>query len=70
MELQKCLDEHMGGGGGLAKKAYGGGLAKKAPNPFMSVYYPIWDMTDEQSLELTSYFQYQIGILHWIVDLG
>ena len=45
-------------------------MARTAPNPFMLVYDPDLDMTDELLLELTLYFQSQIGILHLIVELG
>ena len=36
----------------------------------MSKYDPDMDMTKQVSTELTTFCQSQIGILHWMVDMG
>ena len=48
----------------------GQGLKKRAPTPFMSEYDPEMDITKEVSAELATYFQSQIGILCWMVEMG
>ena len=45
-------------------------LRKRAPTLFMSEYDPDMDMTKQVSTELATYYQSQIGILHWMVEMG
>ena len=54
----------------LMKKFDGRKLAKKASAPFLRDYDPITDTTKELDHELASYYQSQIGILRWMVELG
>ena len=42
----------------------------RASNPFPTDYGPDLDTTAEQDEEQATYYQSQIGILHWIVELG
>ena len=46
------------------------GLAWKDPAPLSSGYIPELDVTDKLGAEEASYFQLQIGILQWMVELG
>ena len=43
---------------------------KKAVTPFIRNYLPEMDITKELDLENSNYFQSQIGILRWMVELG
>ena len=45
-------------------------LRKRAPTPFMSEYEPHMDTTKQVSMELATYYQSQIGILRWMVEMG
>jgi hypothetical protein len=54
----------------LAREYAGRKLAKKAVTPFRSGYRPELDITPELNPELASYYQSQIGILQWAVELG
>ena len=42
----------------------------RAPNPFPTDYDPALDTTNELDEDQATYYQSQIGILHWIVELG
>ena len=54
------LHEHLGG-----RK-----FAKKVINPFESEYDPLMDSSDEMGPILLNYYQTQIGVLRWMVELG
>ena len=45
-------------------------LTQKAPNPFPGEYDPDLDMTDALKDDQATYFQSQIRILQWMVELG
>ena len=45
-------------------------LSKKAPAPFTPVYCPELDITTELDAKEATYYQYLIGILKCIVELG
>ena len=45
-------------------------LRKRAPTLFMSEYDPDMDTTKQVSTELATYYQSQIGILCWMVEMG
>ena len=45
-------------------------LRNRAPTLFMSEYDPNMDMTKQVSAELATYYQSQIGILCWMVEMG
>ena len=52
-------------------KNFGRKLPKKcAKSPFASNYRPELDLTPELDSTLCSYYQSQIGILCWVVELG
>ena len=42
----------------------------RASNPFATDYDPDLDTTTELDEEQATYYQSQIGILHWIVEFG
>lgn len=55
----------------LAKHFNGRKLPKRhATTPFSSGYRPELDFTEELDPKLASYYQSQIGILRWMVELG
>ena len=54
----------------LAHSMNGRKLTQKAPNPFPGDYDPDLDMTDMLKDDQATYFQSQIGILRWMVELG
>ena len=45
-------------------------LPKRATTPFPTGYIPEADVSDELNPEEANYFQSQIGILRWMVELG
>ena len=45
-------------------------LEKNAPTPFKSGYEPMLDTTPELDYDRANYFQSQIGMLRWMVELG
>ena len=45
-------------------------LTQMTPNPFPGDYDPDLDMTDVLNDDQATYFQSQIGILRWMVELG
>ena len=45
-------------------------LTRKAPNPFPGDYDPDLDTTDVLKDDQATYFQSQIRILRWMVELG
>jgi hypothetical protein len=45
-------------------------LPKRAPTPFLQGYRPEMDISAELDPERASYFQSQIGVLRWCVELG
>jgi hypothetical protein len=47
-----------------------GGLKAQAKTPFMSMYRPELDVTNELDSELSSHYSQLIGILRWMVELG
>ena len=54
----------------LAHSMNGRKLTRKAPNPFPRDYGPDLDMTSMLKDEQATYFQSQIRILRWMVELG
>ena len=44
-------------------------LPRNAPTPFNSDYQPILDASGELGPAKTSFFQSQVGVLQWIVEL-
>ena len=44
--------------------------SSRATNPFPTDYDPDLDTTNELDEDHTTYYQSQIGILHWIVEMG
>ena len=44
--------------------------SSRATNPFPTDYHPYLDTTNELDEDQATYYQPQIGILHWIVELG
>ena len=48
----------------------GSKLTQKAPNPFPGDYDTDLDMMDALKDDQATYFQQQIGILRWMVELG
>ena len=44
--------------------------SSRATNPFPTDYDPDLDTTNELDEDQATYYQSQIGILHWIVELG
>lgn len=45
-------------------------ISKRAENPFANGYAPELDQSPELDPPLASYYQSQIGILRWMVELG
>jgi hypothetical protein len=56
--------------GYLEKNFSGRKLLKRAPTPFENDYAPELDTTPELSPILATYYQSQIGVLRWMVELG
>lgn len=54
----------------LAANYDGRTLAKRAPTPFARDYRPELDTTPELGAEEGSFYQSQIGVLRWMVELG
>ena len=54
----------------LAKNFDGRKLLKRAPTPFENDYSPEMDVTPELNASQATYFQSQIGVLRWMVELG
>ena len=54
----------------LAENYGGQKLAKRATAPWPMDYSPELDESPKLDLEKASYYQLQIGILHWMVELG
>ena len=54
----------------LAQSMNGRKLTQKAPNPFPGDYDPDLDTMDVLKDDQATYFQSQIGILQWMVELG
>ena len=54
----------------LANSMNGRKLTQKAPNPFPGDYDTDLDTTDMLKDDQATYFQSQIGILRWMVELG
>ena len=46
------------------------GLPKRAPTPFAQSYAPEMDTSKELGMKETSFYQSQIGVLRWMVELG
>ena len=46
------------------------GLPKHASAPFPTNYQPELDVTPELNVDQASFYQSQIGVLHWCVELG
>ena len=71
LSLSKYVQEAVQNTEGYLRDELGGwGLKKRAPTPFMTEYDPDMHMTKEILAELATYFQSQIGIFHWMVELG
>jgi hypothetical protein len=45
-------------------------LAKRASGPFLTGYIPELDSTPELNDTDATFYQSQIGVLHWCVELG
>ena len=58
--MEKYLDKEMGG----LK------LPKKAATPFENDYVPEMDATPEPNPATATFYQAQVGVLQWIVELG
>jgi hypothetical protein len=54
----------------IAKTFNGRKLLKKAPTPFENDYRPEMDTTPELNAAQANYYQSQIGVLRWMVELG
>ena len=54
----------------LDKRYKGRKLAKKATNPFPAGYEPELDVSALLGPEDATYYQSQIGVLRWMVELG
>jgi hypothetical protein len=54
----------------LAKKYPGCAWIKKATAPLPSGYEPNLDVTPELDAEQSSFYQSQIGVLRWMVEIG
>ena len=54
----------------LMKEFRGRKLLKRAPTPFPRDHRPELDTTPELSSDKANYYQLQIGILRWMVELG
>ena len=54
----------------LDKHFHGRKLAKRATAPWPPGYNAELDATPELSLDMASYYQSQVGVLHWAVELG
>ncbi len=52
------------------QKEYGGKLPKRVSGPLPTGYRPEVDTSQELSGEELSYYQSQVGVLRWIVELG
>ena len=71
LSLSKYIQEAVQNVESYLRDELGGwGLKKRAPTPFMLEYDPDMDMTKKVSAELATYFQSQIGILHWMDEMG
>ena len=55
-----CLRDHFGGRN----------FAKKFINPFESEYDPLMDSSADLGPILLNYYQTQISVLRWMVELG
>jgi hypothetical protein len=53
----------------LARKGLPG-LPKRAATPFAPLYRPELDVSEELDPETASYYQSQVGILRWMVEIG
>jgi hypothetical protein len=54
----------------IAKTYPGRGLPKRASAPFPTNYQPELDVTPELNVDQASFYQSQIGVLRWCVELG
>jgi hypothetical protein len=63
-EAVKNLEEY------LAHECNGRKLGKKRTTPMAASYRPELDVTPELDAERANYFQSQIGVLRWAVELG
>ena len=54
----------------LNKRFNGRKLAKKVGTPWKANYHSELDDTEELDPEMASYYQSQVGVLHWMVELG
>ena len=61
-EAVKNVEEHLG--------KQNASLPKKVTSPFPREYRPELDITPELDVEDSSYYQSQIGVLRWMVELG
>ena len=59
-DCEKWVQEHMPGHK----------HSSRGTNPFPTDYDPDLDTTKELDEDLAAYYQSQIGILHWVVELG
>jgi hypothetical protein len=53
-----------------SEREYGSKLPKRVSGPFPTDYRPEVDITPELNEEELSYYQSQIGVLRWMVELG
>ena len=54
----------------LERECGGRKLAKRAATPFPPEYDPVLDVTDQLNDDEVSFYQSQIGVLRWMVELG
>ena len=71
MSASKYVQENVNNAEEYLGKNFGGRkLSKRVRSPWPTDYVSELDTTPELKPELASYYQSQIGILHWIVELG
>ena len=54
----------------LEKEMNGRRLPKRAPTPFENDYSPKLDTTEELDPKTATFYQTQVGVLRWIIELG
>jgi hypothetical protein len=45
-------------------------LPKRAPTPMVSSYKPELDVSAELDAEMENFYQSQVGVLRWIIEMG
>ena len=62
--VKEAVEEHLTKEYGVRK------LPKRATTPWPSKYVSETDTTPELGPKEANYYQYQIGVLHWMVEIG